>query len=85
MAQKLIIEVIGDTRSYEKAMGRSSKATKTLGTQLGTLSTKTKVGFGTLSRVLPSSLVCRPESGESVTRSLGQSKRLRTSRRHCRR
>lgn len=29
MAKKLIVEVVGDSRSYERALGRSAKATKT--------------------------------------------------------
>ncbi len=34
MARKLIVEIVGDSRSYERALGRSAKATNTFGKNL---------------------------------------------------
>jgi TP901 family phage tail tape measure protein len=34
MARKLIVEIVGDSRSYERALGRSTKASKTFGSSM---------------------------------------------------
>ena len=36
MPRKLIVEVVGDSKSYERALGRSAKATNQFGQALGT-------------------------------------------------